>query len=244
MTVARPAPTLYYCRMVNDASRIVKAQDEDPGGPDDAAVMAGWARAEASLYGPLLADPQAYERVVTLVGAVVTHLREAVGDVPGLIAASRRGAELAGEVAPDAALPWVPLDAAVRAACAMRHRELLMIEEQENRRERLAEGLASGAPWVRIIDPGSSAVAAVAPALLVHLASGMAIRCTTEMDEATGGARFVSSPVVADPSTGDVTGSLERVGGPRSAASLAQREEDVRALQDLIERLDSQGRVG
>ncbi len=244
MAVAGPAPSVYYCRMVNDASRIVKAHEEDPVLAEDPAVVAGWASAEASLYGPLLADPQAYERVVALVGVLVTHLRRTVDDVPGLVAASRRGAELVTEVAPEEALPWVPLDAALRAACAMRHRELRMVRQQENRKESLGHALESGAPWVRITDPGSPAAAAVAPGLHVHLVSGMAIRCTTEMDEATGGARFVSQPVRADLETGEVTGPLGGVGSARAAATVIQRDADVRELQELIERLDTQGRVG
>lgn len=215
-------------------------------GPDRPAraVVAAWAAAEESLYGPLLSDPPAYERVVTLVGILVDHLRRTVSDVPGLVEVGARGIELVAEVAPELALPWVPLDAALQAACAMRYRELLAAQQREDRRTRLAEASATGATWVRVVDAGSVAAAAVAPALVVHLRSGMAVRCTTEMDPATGGARFVSRPVLVDLSTGDVTGPLPEAGPEGEASSMPERDADVRRLQEAIERLDSHGRVG
>jgi hypothetical protein len=214
-------------------------------GPEqpDRAVVAGWAAAEESLYGPLLSDPPAYERVVTLVGALVDHLRGTVDDVPALVDAGARGTELVAEVAPELALPWVPLEAALRAACAMRYRELLAAQQQDDRRKRLAEATATGATWVRVVDAGSVAAAPVAPALVVHLRSGMAVRCTTEMDPETGGALFVSRPVRLDLSTGEVTGPLPEAGPEGRATTLAQRDGDVAGLRATIERLDSQGRV-
>lgn len=214
-------------------------------GPADRAVVAGWTAAEEALYGPLLADPQAYERVVALVGRLVEHLRVTVDDVPGLVAAGRRGAALAAEVDPEAALPWLPLVTVVGAACAIRHRELLVVEQQENRRAVLRDRVGSGARWVRIVDATSSVAPVVAPALLVHVPSGMGIRCTTEMDLETGGARFVASPVRVDLDQGDVIGPLDGVGGERSASTVADRDVQVVELQHAIEALDtSSGHVG
>ena len=212
--------------------------------PADEAVVAGWNAAEDTLYGPLLADPNLYEQVVALVGTMAAHLRENVHDVAGLVAASRRGVELVAEVSPEAALPWVPLEAALGAACAMRHRELRMAEQHGRRKRMLIEAAASGEPWVRIVDATSTAVAAVAPALIVHVASGRAIRCTTEMDPETGGARFVTSPVTVELDDGEVLGPLEGVGGERSAPTPAARQAQIEDLQRAIESLDTQGHVG
>lgn len=210
----------------------------------DRAVVASWSAAEDALYGPLLSDPQGYERVVALVGAVVAHLRATVGSVAGLVETSRQGAALVTRLAPEAALPWLPLDAVVGAACAMRHRELLIAEQQDKRRRMLGDAARDGEVWVRIVDATSSAAPAVAPALVVHVPSGMAIRCTTEMDPETGGPRFVSSPVTVDLENADVIGPLDGVGGQRSAPSVAQRDVQVTALQQSIEALDRQGHVG
>lgn len=212
--------------------------------PDDRTAVARWNAAEDALYGPLLSDPQGYERVVGLVGAVVTHLRATVESVAGLVEASREGAALVARVEPEGALPWLPLDAVVGAACAMRHRELLIVEQHEKGKQMLRDAAHRGEPWVRIVDATSSAAPAVAPALVVHVPSGMAIRCTTEMDPATGGARFVSSPVTVDLESAQVIGSLEGVGGERSAPSVVQRDAQVAAFQQSIEALDRQGHVG
>jgi len=198
------------------------------------AAVAAWARAEETLYAPLLADPHGYERVVRLVGALTTYLRQNVDDLDALVAASGRGAELVAEVMPDAVLPWIPLEAAVHAACAIRHRELRMSLERANRASLLAEAARSGSAWVRIVDPSSTVAARVAPALVVHVDTGAAIRCTTEMDPETGGARFVSCPVIVDPVTGDVL-AASPLGPPRSASSPEAREADVREWQRLIE---------
>jgi len=208
------------------------------------AAVARWTSAEETLYVPLLADPPLYERVVGLVGVLAEHLRQNVDDVPGLIAASERGTDLVAEVAPEQALPWVPLADALRAACAVRYRELLVRGQQQHRRARLAEAAEGGEPWVRVVDSGSAALPVVAPALVVHLPSGMAVRCTTEMDPETGGARFVSRPVRVRLPDGEVTGPLDEAGPARVASSVAERDAQVAQLQELIERLDSQGRVG
>jgi hypothetical protein len=97
---------------------------------------------------------------------------------------------------------------------------------------------------VRIVDSSSPAAAAVAPALVVHVKSGRAIRCTTEMDPETGGARFVCTPVVVDLESAEVRGHLDGVGGACSAPTPAGREEQVARLQRSIEALDSAGHVG
>lgn len=212
--------------------------------PVDRAAVASWNAAEDALYGPLLADPQGYERVVGLVGAVVTHLRATVESVADLVAASREGAALVAHVEPEGALPWLPLDAVVGAACAMRHRELLIAAQEEKGKQMLRDAAHRGEHWVRIVDATSSAAPAVAPALVVHVPSGMAVRCTTEMDPATGGARFVSSPVTVDLGNAQVIAPLEGVGGERSAPTVVERDAQVAALQQLIEALDRQGHVG
>ncbi len=74
----------------------------------------------------------------------------------------------------------------------------------------------------------------MAPALVVHVDTGVAIRCTTEMDPETGGARFVSSPVIVDRVTGDVLGE-STLGPPRAALTPEAREADVVDWQRLIQ---------
>lgn len=207
------------------------------------ALIAAWSRAEENLYTPLLADPQAYEEVVRLVGALADYLREHVTDLAGLAAVSERGVDLVADVLPEAALPWIPLADAVAAACAIRYREVRVTAAQAHRASALREAADAGETWVRVVDPNSAIAARVAPALLVHVPSGMAIACATELDPGTGGARFTASPVLVDTTTGDVVGPLETVGPPRSSASPEGRDTDVEELQHQIE-LDVARRIG
>lgn len=199
------------------------------------AMIAGWSRAEENLYTPLLADPQAYEQVVRLVGALADYLREHVTDVAELAAASSRGAELVSEVQPEATLPWMPLADAVAAACAIRYREVRVLEARAHRAKALHEAGASGELWVRIADPHSRVATRVAPALLVRVGTGMAISCTTDLDPETGGVCFTATPVTVDPVSGDVLGPLDSVGPARSAASTDDRDAEVREMQRSIE---------
>lgn len=199
------------------------------------AMIAGWSRAEENLYTPLLADPGTYERVVRVVGALADYLREHVFDVAELSAASSRGADLAREVLGEEVLPWMPLADAVGAACAIRYREVRVIEARAHRTRALQDAAASGQPWVRIVDPNSSVAARVAPALFVLVGTGMAISCTTDLDPDTGGVCFTATPVTVDPVSGDVMGPLDSIGPARSAASTDDREADVRELQHRIE---------
>lgn len=199
------------------------------------AMIAGWSRAEENLYTPLLADPEAYERVVRVVGALADYLREHVFDVAGLSAASSRGADLTREVLPEADLPWMPLADALAAACAIRYREVRVLEARAHRANALQDAAASGQLWVRIVDPHSRVAARVAPALVVRVGTGMAISCTTDLDPHTGGVCFSATPVTVDPVSGDVLGPLDSVGPARSAASPDDRDAEVREMQRRIE---------
>lgn len=207
-------------------------------GAEDAVTMARWKSAEDTLYASMVAEPQTFERVVGLTGVLVDHLRATVEDLPGLLAASGRGTELIAEISPESLVPWIPAEMALSAACALRNRELRAAAERSKRVSTLAQGRADGQTWVRLEAAVDGMHALLAPALIVHVATGAAIAVTTEMDPSTGGACFVVAGVTIDVDTGDVEGPLASLGPGREADTLAGRDIHTEEMKRLVERLD------
>ena len=212
-------------------------------GTDEAKAVARWATAEDTLYSSMMADPPTYERVVGLVGVLVDHLRAAVHDRPALVAASARQEALVAEVSPESVVSWIPAAMALDAACAVRNRELRAAAGQRKRATALADARHRGDTWVRLADDMPGMFGATAPVTLVHLASGAAIVCRTEMDPETGGALFIVEAALVDLDTGAVTGELSSVGPAHHATALAERDAHVNKLQGLLERLDSENHL-
>ncbi|MGH3275752.1 MAG: hypothetical protein ACRDNZ_15680 [Streptosporangiaceae bacterium] len=88
-----------------------------------------WARAENQLYPLILADPDAYERAVTVIRGVADRLR-AADTAAALARAFRESGELATSAAAQAGTPAEDLDADVLTAAGFRMRQ------QEIARER------------------------------------------------------------------------------------------------------------
>ncbi|GAC1308480.1 MAG: hypothetical protein NVSMB16_04800 [Acidimicrobiales bacterium] len=223
--------------MVDETSSIVKMS----GAQEDAATVAAWQAAEDGLYASVMSDPVAYERVVGLVGVLVDHLRSTVSDRAGLIAASQRGAGLVVEVAPDAISPWVPPETALKAACAMRDRELRAAEHRKDRLDGIAAARGQGSPWVEL--PGRANPGTVAPVLHVHVATGAAIDAGVDIDLESGAGIFTLRPCVVDLVTGGLRAAPESLGGERIAPSVTDRDRHLDDLRSMIEHLDSKNHL-
>ncbi|GAC1388669.1 MAG: hypothetical protein NVSMB4_14830 [Acidimicrobiales bacterium] len=223
--------------MVDVTSSIVKMS----GAQEDAATVAAWQAAEDGLYASVMSDPVAYERVVGLVGVLVDHLRSTVCDRAGLIAVSQRGAALVVELAPDAISPWVTPETALKAACAMRNRELRAAEHRKVRLDGIAAAREQQRAWAEL--PGSGNPGTVAPVLHVHVATGTAIDIAADVDLETGAGIFTLRPCVVDLSTGGLRTAPESLGEERTASSVTDRDRHLEDLRVLIEHLDSKNHL-
>lgn len=98
-------------------------------GPVDAltpAILVRFTSAEARLYPMAMADPEGYERAITLVGLVADELRKQCADIESVLACRERQIATLPELAlaHGVELGGLPPDAVVDAASALRCREL------------------------------------------------------------------------------------------------------------------------
>ena len=90
------------------------------------AVLVRFTNAEARLYPMALADPEGYERAITLVGLVADELREHCADLDAVLECREEQIAALPELAAvnGVELGGLPPDAVVDAASALRCREL------------------------------------------------------------------------------------------------------------------------
>src|SRR5215471_6272422 len=98
-----------------------------------AAVLRSWDHAEAKLFPLVMARPDVYERALRMITDLAARLRDTCPDVPALLAAHERGADLVAE--PD---PGIRPELVAAAACAMRYREIVTTGAAQRRLTALA----------------------------------------------------------------------------------------------------------
>lgn len=81
-----------------------------------------WRGAEDHLYPTLISDPTGYQRALEQIHAVVAELRLRGDDLPALLTAEAAADEVLAAACPAGSA--LPADLVVRAACALRAREL------------------------------------------------------------------------------------------------------------------------
>jgi hypothetical protein len=119
------------------------------------AVLRSWDEAEARLFPLVMARPDLYQQSVSTIQRLLGRLRESCLDLPTLLAAHERGAELAVEEVADACTAGIRLDLVVAAACAMRYRELVASLAADGRLAALARARDQGESWAVVEDIGS-----------------------------------------------------------------------------------------
>jgi hypothetical protein len=169
-------------------------------------MLAAWRAAEERLYPMIMVVPEAYERVVRLVGEATVELQLACPDLPSLVATAPGVADnvrrLAAANGFGEGLDF-PLIAA--SACLMRYRQLESDTHRDQRRRLIAAAVEAGGDWVILAQGAAPTTWPPMPSATVemHLASGRALEETTTIDEATGAPRFSLSEIQLDPSTGE-----------------------------------------
>jgi hypothetical protein len=159
---------------------------EAPGAPQvPAAVLRSWDQAEARLFPLVMARPDAYERALHMIADLAARLRDTCPDVPALLAAHERGADLVTEES-----PGVGPELVAAAACAMRYREIVTTGAARRRLAALARARDQGLEWAVVEENGDPARAPYIPYQRVeaHVRSGRAVIVSVEPDETLTGA--------------------------------------------------------
>jgi hypothetical protein len=145
------------------------------------AVLRAWDQAEAQLFPTIMARPDVYQQSVGLIQRLLGRLRETCPDLPALLAANERGADLLDE---DAAAGIQP-DLVAAAACAMRYRELVASLAAQGRLAALARARSAGRAWAVVSETGSEDRAPFVPYQRVEaeVGTGRAVIISIEPDE-------------------------------------------------------------
>jgi len=196
--------------------RVPAAASAGPRVPT--AVLRSWDHAEAKLFPLVMARPDAYEQALRILADLAARLRETCPDVPALLAAHERGAELVTEPP-----PGIGPELIAAAACAMRYREIVTAGAARARLAALARARDQGLEWAVVEENGDPARAPYIPYQRVeaHVQSGSAVIISVEPDEDLAGAVHRLDAAELDLATG----------GLRPGAELGSyRDEEAAAL--------------
>jgi len=144
------------------------------------AVLRSWDQAEAKIFPLVMARPEVYERALRMIADLAARLRETCPDVPALLAAHERGADLVSEPC-----PGVGPERIAAAACAMRYREIVTTGAAQGRLAALARARDQDLDWTVVEENGDPARAPYLPYQRVeaHVPSGRAVIISIEPDE-------------------------------------------------------------
>jgi hypothetical protein len=143
-------------------------------------VLRSWDQAEAKIFPLVMARPEVYERALRMIADLAAQLRETCPDVPALLAAHERGADLVTEPC-----PGVGSELIAAAACGMRYREIVTTGAAQRRLAVLARARDLGLDWTVVEENGDPSRAPYLPYQRVeaHVPSGRAVILSIEPDE-------------------------------------------------------------
>src|SRR5262245_17007218 len=204
----------------------VPAAPQAPAAPRvPTAVLRSWDQAEAKIFPLVMARPEVYERALHAITDLAARLREPCPDLPALLAAHERGADLVTEPS-----PGVGPELIAAAACAMRYRELVTIDAAQGRLAALARARDQGLDWTVVEENGDPARAPYLPYQRVeaHLPSGRAVIISIEPDETLVRAVHRLDAAEVDLDTGELQAgaALGSYGSEQEAARALQRARD------------------
>ena len=191
------------------------------------AVLRSWDEAEARIFPLVMARPEAYERALRMIADLAARLRETCPDLPALLAAHHRGADLVTEPCPD-----VGPDLIAAAACAMRYREIVTEAAAQGRLAALARARDQGHEWTVVEENGDPARAPYVPYQRVeaHVPSGRAVIVSIEPDETLTRAVHRLDAAEVDLATGGLRAGAE-LGSYGDEQGLAQALQRIRAQE-------------
>jgi len=184
---------------------------EEPGVPPS--VLRSWDEAEARLFPLVMAQPELYEQALGVVRELIGRLRETCPDLPALLAAHQRGADLIADLGDDApaGVPGIRPGLIAAAACAMRYREIVALMAARGRLAALARARAQGLSWAVVEESGQADRAPYVPYQRVEaeVGSGRAVVVSIGPDETLSRAVYR-----LDAGQIDVASGVLRIGDP------------------------------
>jgi len=192
------------------------------------AVLRSWDQAEAKIFPLVMARPEVYERALRMIADLAARLRETCPDVPALLAAHERGADLVSEPC-----PGVGPERIAAAACAMRYREIVSTGAARGRLAALARARDQDLDWTVVEENGDPARAPYLPYQRVeaHVRSGRAVIISIEPDETLVRAVHRLDAAEVDLATGGLRAGAE-LGSYGDEQALAQAL--LRARDEIV----------
>ena len=194
-----------------------------------------WQAADERLYPLVVAQPDAYERYLTLVRIVAEELRS-LRTPEDLAEAFDRVDDVVARSVHRAGLPTEGLDVrlAAGAAFGLRYREIVGEAERAEIALRVQEAKERGDEWVVLSEKGNPDGASYLR-VEMHLPDGGALQVSVEPDAESGRSRYALEPLQLDPHTGDWVGD-EAAHAER--ATFSDRPACERAVADLRARIE------
>ena len=188
-------------------------------------VLRFWDQAEAKIFPLVMARPEVYERALRMIADLAARLRETCPDVPALLAAHERGADLVTEPCPGAGPELI-----AAAACAMRYREIVITGAAQGRLAALARARDQDLDWTVVEENGDPARAPYLPYQRVeaHVPSGRAVIISIEPDQTLVRAVHRLDAAEVDLATGGLRAGAElgSYGDEQAFAQALQRARD------------------
>jgi hypothetical protein len=206
----------------------------EPGVPPSTAQS--WRDSETTLFTGLLAWPDLYQGVISLVGATVSRLRTMEASTSALLDAADTITTVVQQAAEDDGLALGGIDPALvgRAALAVRHREVVVEQAAAVRRDRLEAAAPAARGWVVLEEAGSFGGDPFMPyrRLEAQPATGRGVLVTTTPDDEFRSAWHDVQAVSVDPRTGRIEAPSALPSEPRRFRSSVDREAYVTTLRN------------
>ena len=164
-------------------------------------AVAGWRRAEASVYPSVMVNTALYEQYLTMVRAVAEELGD-VHSEDDLVFAWHERRDIALEVVSRAApsmRSFMDMGALRDAAFAHRHRQITRERGKEIARERLEQARRERAEWVVLFE---DVTPVGSQRLEMHVRTGRALHTSSKSDLDSPIPTFELEVVQLDPATG------------------------------------------
>jgi hypothetical protein len=200
-------------------------------------LIAGWTAAEARLYPLVMAQPELYQRCISVVRAVADDLRSARTPEELAEAFGGRAAILESVVASKGfATEGLDLELVAQAAFGLRYREVVMEVQREDAIRRVREAGQTRLPWVVLRETAGAAGPFAAPydRLEMHVPTGVGLHAFVELGPEMDRPRFGVEVLKLDPRTGN---RVSDTGPPAELRTYGDHDRWQEAIEEVRRRI-------